>query len=72
LLRSGPDRRRIPQVVDDIGFAQRLGEEGVQQAEGLALDGRLRRPGPGVPELSFAVVVAGGEPLVVGAGVTDD
>ena len=56
LPRPGPDRRRVPQVVDDIGLAERLGEEGIQQAEGLALDGRLRRPGPGVPELHGAVL----------------
>ena len=57
LPRPGPDRRRVLQVVDHIGLAERLGEEGIQQAEGLALDGGLRRPGPGVPELQFAIGV---------------
>ena len=67
LPRPGPDRRRVLQVVDDIGLAERLGEEGVQQAEGLALDGGVWRPGPGIPEPPSAIVVTGGEPDAVGA-----
>src|SRR5262249_21350215 len=67
LPRLGPNRWLVLQIIDDIGLAQRLGEEGIQQAEGLALDGGFWRPGPGVPEPPSAIPVTGGEPGAVGA-----